>query len=174
MTSCREAAEETAALVCQKLAREVTATSRLRLIPGAEDYPENDEQVHRQQQALGRDLKLTEQQIQAVWSRCGTLTRKMLAPVQEASDSRDHDKNVPETELPLRFVRHVIRKEFCTRLVDLVERRLMLLYDWNITAATLDALAHLMVEEQILAEDSVDAEIADCKQHLRTHFGVEL
>lgn len=174
LTSCREAAEETAALVCRKLEREVIANSRHRLIPGAEDYPEDDKELHRQQQTLGQNLTLSEQQIQAVWSRCGTMTAKLLAPSQDASHHRDHGKNVPETEIPMRFARHVIREEFCTRLVDLVERRLLLLYDWTITASTLQALARLMVEERILAESAVRAEIADCKQHLKIHFGVEL
>jgi glycerol-3-phosphate dehydrogenase len=75
------------------------------------------------------------------------------------------------THLPLRFVRRVLREEWCCRLSDLVERRLMLVFAGDLSMDCLRQLARLMVEEGLLPGDRGAAEVDACAQRLRTHFG---
>ena len=82
--------------------------------------------------------------------------------------------NLCGTDLPLRFVRRVLRDEWCCQLEDLVERRLMLLYRPDLSRACLRHLAELMAAEGLLADNSVDAAVARCVERLQAHFGKTL
>ncbi len=171
LTTCRSLAEETAQLVLTKLGREVTSTSRDRVIPGGEDYPESDQQLTDRLDDVARKCGLTQRQVAAVFRLCGTRAASNLAESDAAVTGRDGQQNLSGTDLPLRFVRHVIRREWSHHLTDLVERRLMLLFSPDLTLATLRHLAQVMVEESCLAPHEVDAEIDVCARRLRTHFG---
>jgi glycerol-3-phosphate dehydrogenase len=64
-----------------------------------------------------------------------------------------------------------IESEWVTRLSDLVERRLMLLYDPRLSTATLERLSRLMVAAGKLSEDQAPAEVEACRQRLFEQFG---
>jgi glycerol-3-phosphate dehydrogenase len=95
----------------------------------------------------------------------------MLAPTSPGDGDDDDRGNLGGTDLPLRFVRRVVRDEWCCRLEDLVERRLMLLYRPDLSRECLHHLARLMVEHGLLAEHDCDAAVAGCVERLQTHFG---
>jgi hypothetical protein len=78
---------------------------------------------------------------------------------------------VPDTDLPRSFVRWVIEHEFVERLGDLVERRLMLLYDRRLSRRTLQGLAQLLSDSGKLPADQVPATVDDECSRLREHFG---
>jgi glycerol-3-phosphate dehydrogenase len=71
-------------------------------------------------------------------------------------------------------IRRIIREEWVTKLGDLVERRLMLLYDPALDRKLLEGLATLLCDEGKQAAAAVDASVDDCVARLRNHFGCRL
>ena len=171
LTTCRSLAEETAALVLKQLQLPVRQNSQTRPVPGGQDYPTTEEQLVRAQEQVTQQCHATSDQVQAVWQLCGTLTAEMLSQSTCAEDQLDGDDNLTDTELPRRFVRWVIRQEWCRTLEDLVERRLMLLYHPGLTRACLEDLAALLVEAGLLRSDDVQRSVQRCIDRLRDHFG---
>ena len=174
LTTCRSLAEETAGLVLQRLQLPVKRNSRDRVIPGGEAFPRSAAEVAAAQARLAEQLRLTTSQVAAVWQLCGTRTAQMLAPESSHATADDGRDNLHDTDLPLRFVRRVLRDEWCCQLEDLVERRLMLLYRPNLSRACLQHLAELMVDERLLDRDSVGAAVSRCVERLKNHFGKTL
>ena len=78
------------------------------------------------------------------------------------------------TEIPLALARWSIRHEWATRLADLVERRLMLLYQQPLNRITLEHLAELLVAEERLAPALAADEVTATIERLRTHFGKQV
>jgi len=172
LTTCRSLAEETARLVLAKLGRSVTRNSRDCVIPGGEYYPASAQELAAEQARLAEQHQLTPAQVAAVWSLCGTRLSQMLVPAPGHQQEDNSDlTNVIDTDLPLRFVRRVIRDEWCCRLEDLVERRLMLLYQPDLSRNCLQHLAQLMQEAGLLPAAQLDQEVTCCADRLRTHFG---
>ena len=71
-------------------------------------------------------------------------------------------------------IRRIICEEWVTTLGDLVERRLMLLYDPALDRELLAGLARLLVSEGKLAEQIVEAAVDECATRLRLHFGLRI
>ncbi len=109
--------------------------------------------------------------MRAAWALRGARAASILADrrIDEAGKA-----NLTGTDLPIAFVRWVIRNEWVQRLSDLVERRLMLLCDRRLSEACLRELAALLVEGGLLAADGVDSEVARTINRLETHFGKRL
>lgn len=78
------------------------------------------------------------------------------------------------TRIPISVVRRIITQEWVARLEDLVERRLMLLYQPGFSRQTLAELAGLMVQEGKLTEDNHSQAAETCRQRLKEHFGFDL
>lgn len=171
LTTCRALAEEVAAWVLARLGRPIEANSQDRIVPGGEGYPATDDQMVAAQAQIARDSGCSLRQVAAVWELCGTRAASLLAPAAEAGDAAEDRQSLSGTDLPLRFVRRVLEDEWCCRLSDLVERRLMLLYAPRLSRACLEQLARLMVEHRLLSAADADAEVDDCITRLRQHFG---
>jgi glycerol-3-phosphate dehydrogenase len=77
------------------------------------------------------------------------------------------------TDLSLAAVRRAINRQWVTNLNDLVERRLMLLFDPRLSTAALRELAGLLVEAGKLDAGAVEAEVQRTRKRLKTHFGKE-
>ncbi len=174
LTTCRSLAEETAKLVLTRLGQGVRATSRDRIIPGGERYPASEQEVEAVQQEMARDLDVSTTQVAAVWQLCGTDTRSLLAALFEGLDSPLRRECLAGTDLPIPFVRHVIRDQWCCRLSDLVERRLMLLFAPGLSLQSLLKLGELMAQEGKIAVPQIDQEVRTCAHRLRSHFGRSL
>ncbi len=119
---------------------------------------------------------LAEVTVAAVLRRLGTQptanSRDRVIPGGEL-DTRDGDA-LADTSLSCARARHVIRNQWVTRLSDLVERRLMLLYDPKLSERCLRQLAGLMAEEGLLRESDIDDEVRSCIERLKTHYGKQL
>jgi glycerol-3-phosphate dehydrogenase len=105
------------------------------------------------------------EQVRAVWELYGTQTGEILAHADGERTS------IPGTDLPRGVVRWLIEHEWVHGLDDLVERRLMLLYDPRLSETTLRALAELLVESKLLSTDQIDGALRDTVDRLRRHFG---
>jgi glycerol-3-phosphate dehydrogenase len=171
LTTCRSLAEEAAGTLLERLGRPPIATSRERVVPGGESYPPDAAALAAEQERLAQTLGFSLDQVQAVWLLCGTRTQAILQPSDPARAQADDHESLRGTSLPLRFVRWVIRREVPRRVADLVERRLMLLYRRDLTGATLQHLAELLVEAGVLAPDQMAGEVQACAARLHAHFG---
>ncbi len=179
LTTCRSLAEEAATLVLADLGMSATANTRERPIPGGEDYPAGDQALHAAWVELAARFRVTAPAAQAIWWLYGTRSATVLAAAQaECGDAGESSSTggsisaiVPDHDLPVALVRWMIRHEWVHTLDDLVERRLMLLYDQRITRRTLAALAQLLVDEGRLSASHVDGAVAATVARLSQHFG---
>ncbi|MBI3463085.1 MAG: glycerol-3-phosphate dehydrogenase/oxidase [Planctomycetes bacterium] len=167
LTTCRSLAEETAATLLTRLGRAVRATSRERLIPGAEAWP-GDAALEHAQRRLAERHGCSTQQVAAMWTLCGTRVGEILATVNGPCE------NLDGTAIPHEFVRWVIQHEWVQTLDDLIERRLLLLYHHPLTAACLRQLAQLLVEAGLLEPNQIDEQVAASVERLKTRHGKQV
>ena len=163
LTTCRSLAESTVDTLAARLERPRQSSTRERPLPGAESYPAEDPTLAARQQRLAVATGCSAAQIAAMWALCGPRIEQIVIEFDDPSR-----ENVPGTHLPTAFVRWVIEHEWATRLADLVERRLMLLYEPQLSRHCLTRLAEL------LKCNDVEGEVATVERRLRDHFGKQL
>jgi glycerol-3-phosphate dehydrogenase len=169
LTTCRSLAEQSAATILRRLGRSPSANSRQRPIPGGESYPADETELQAAWQRLAGRFQLPVGSVRSIWTLCGSRTESVLAGLDDPAGPC-----LADTLLPRSFVRWVIRHEWVTTLDDLIERRLMLLYDPNVSGATLDELAGLLVASGGLAAADIPQAVSATCRRLRDHFGKPL
>jgi len=165
LTTCRSLAEETTATVLDDLKLPVMGSSRERPIPGSENYPTQAVDVEAVQRSLAEQISITLPVIRNIWRLLGTRTESALASI--FPDTR----LLPNVELPVGLADWMIEHESVRTLNDLVERRLMLLYDQRLSIATLTCLAQSLVQAGHLRQDQVSPAVEATTQRLQSHFG---
>lgn len=93
-------------------------------------------------------------------------------PTSHAADSAA--ACVAGTQWPVAVVRWIIEREWVCTVCDLVERRLMLLYDRGLSQATLAHLAALLVEAGRISCDNAAQQVEVARTRLADHFGKRL
>jgi glycerol-3-phosphate dehydrogenase len=167
LTTCRSLAEQTANTVLSRLGIPLRERSRNRPISGGSG---SHHEVHNT--AAVTQQHLDPEQIRAIQRLCGRGTHDWLSNLlTTGTASGDERRSVHDTHLPRGFVRNIICREWVTCLSDLVERRLMLLYDQNLTLRCLRELADLLVDCGHCRVADRDAEVARCCERLRDQFG---
>lgn len=177
LTTCRQLAEEAATAIERRLGRPAAGDSRNRPIPGGDNYPLGDQERQDRHEQIAFRTGASSEQVAAVWQLCGSLAESLLAPATPLTAGTPPDAdlaNVPGTLLPVRFVRRVVGQEWCQSLSDLVERRLMLLYEPELTRESLDAVAECLVEQGILDPGEQGSAVAECVHRLATRYGRDL
>jgi glycerol-3-phosphate dehydrogenase len=169
LTTCRSLAERSAATILQRLGRSPLGNSRQRPIPGGQSYPADETERQAAWQRLADRFRLPLDSVRSLWALCGSRTESMLADLDDVPGPF-----LADTPLPKSFVRWVIRHEWVVTLDDLIERRLMLLYDPNVSRATLGELAGLLAESGKLPAADADAAVSATCRRLRDHFGKRL
>jgi glycerol-3-phosphate dehydrogenase len=173
LTTARQLAEETVEVVLARLGIEPRCDTRDRVICGGEDYPQSGAELEATQQRVATTTGCTLAQVQAGWPLFGTRVESMLAgetPPAAATSS----ESVRGTQLPVRLVRRVIRDEWVRTLNDLVERRLMLLYDPQLSFRTLRHLAELLAEQGVADNSEIGAAADACAARLRHRYGKQV
>ncbi len=166
LTTCRSLAEEAAATILASCGERVSCNSRDRVLPGGERYPEDPTQESAELDRLARRFGMDRPAVESVWALCGTRTEAVLAELDElAAESLDG------TNIPRSFARWVIENEWPRTLSDLVERRLMLLYEPALSERCLRQLAELLAERGVLPPRGVDDEVRRTIERLRDHYG---
>jgi glycerol-3-phosphate dehydrogenase len=164
LTTCRSLAEQAAETLLPRLNIERRADSRQRPLPGEASPAEN---------ARGAAIAgYTAEQMEAVQRLCGGLSETVLE-LTGPSQAGDRE-SLSGTNLPLRFVRYSLRHEWPSRLADLVERRFLLHFHEPLTEACLRRLAEAMVEEQLLAPEHLEAEVAECRRRLVERYAKKI
>lgn len=166
LTTSRSLAEQTAASIRQRLELPTAPNSRDRVIPGGEDHPADDSALANTIETLARSSGRSTATLAAIWTLCGSSTREFLASSHAADTT-----SLADSPLPAGFVRWIIEREWVRRLDDLVERRLMLLYDRTLTRRCLEHLARLLVEAGVCDPRQADEQVAAARKRLADHFG---
>jgi glycerol-3-phosphate dehydrogenase len=175
LTTCRSLAEEAAARILSDLGLPVIANTRQRLIPGAEGYPADAAALSGMQAGLASEFKLPLESIEASWRLLGARTRAALSQVMQQPALQTGDSElIPGTRLPCAIAVWMIRHEWVVTLDDLVERRLMLLYEPHLSRRTLERLAELLVAENRLSAAAVATAVEATAARLLAHFGKRL
>ncbi|HUY31882.1 MAG TPA: glycerol-3-phosphate dehydrogenase/oxidase [Pirellulales bacterium] len=169
LTTCRSLAERAAGTLRSRLGLTPLVVSQDRPLPGGADYPADHDALEAEWRRLAALHGLSDGQARAVWTLRGTQTDSILAACGGGKTG-----NLTGTDLPLSFVRWVIHHEWVRRLSDLVERRLMLLYDRRLSEPALRELAGLLVEAGLLKAGEIEAEVGRTIERLKTHFGKRL
>jgi glycerol-3-phosphate dehydrogenase len=169
LTTCRSLAQEAAAQILAHLDRPVVANSAERALPGGEEYPADSQSLEDRQQHLATGLGISLDSVRRAWILVGAKAEDVLT----ANPSSSQDL-LCGTDLPVSVAQWSIEHEWATRLEDLVERRLMLLYDQQLSIDCLNQLAVLLVEAGHLSSDGVASAVQKTKQRLEDHFGLVL
>lgn len=168
LTTCRSLAEETAGVILQRLGRPHLVTSQQRTIPGGESYP-GDAVLKAEQLRLAAQLHLSREQVIALWRLCGRLVESAFPPNTDAKP--DDRNNVVGTSIPRGFVRYSLRHEWPRRLMDLVERRLLLHFEPGLSLSTLQELGQLMADEGAIPPHQLDEEVQASRDRLAAYYG---
>jgi glycerol-3-phosphate dehydrogenase len=169
LTTCRSLAEDATRQLLKDLGRRPETDSRQRLVPGGESYPTDRDALARSQQRLAERHALPFSSIAAAWSLLGSRTEQVLE-TSEASKSG----LLPDSDLPRSVARWMIEHQWVCRLEDLVERRLMLLYEPRLSRACLEDLAQLLAEAGKLPSSELTSAVSETTDRLETHFGKRL
>ena len=166
LTTCRSLAEDAAGVILGRLGRPRVDNSRERPLPGAESYPGSLDELRRHQRGMAERLRLSEAQIEVLWTLCGTRLESIIATWPDL-----HDGNLDGTQMPKAFARWSIEQEWSPTLDDLVERRLMLLYQRRLTRRCLEQLAEMLVAAGRLESDNAPAAVEHTIERLARRFG---
>jgi glycerol-3-phosphate dehydrogenase len=146
LTTSRALGELVTDAVLARLGITRSAMTVGRYLPGSKGLPEDASQRESAKQQVASQFGLSREQISAIWELCGTLSGEILRTQQSADAEPRRLENVTGSALPRTYVRWVIEHERVERLEDLIERRLLLLYDPQLSRRTLEELADLLVE----------------------------
>ena len=162
LTTCRSLAEEVGQRVCDQHNHPQYHSTIERPLPGAS--PGGDHLLTELQcSRLAEQYNLTTRQVAAVWPLIGNRFDEVF--------KTENNESLAETDIPMSFVRWSIEHEWCTKLADLVERRLMLIFQPNIHRATLNQLATELVRSGRLAEPDDEAEVDRVCRRLSKFYG---
>jgi glycerol-3-phosphate dehydrogenase len=165
LTTWRAFGEEVAHLVMSQLGLPGSLQTRERIIPGAIDAGESPEEWIRGMAAQTRHS-------QAAARFLFDLMGASAAGVLERCEPGE--PTLPGLPVTGEMVDQVIRTEWVTRLADLVERRLALVFDGQLSHETLAALADRLVRTGHLLPQERERELADCCGTLQRNYGVSI
>jgi len=169
LTTARAFAEEAADAVLSALGRHREYGTRQRPLPGGSNVPDTPQGQQQQQRRLAERFHLSGAAVQAVWELFGGRSEEVLEQCGDLSAG-----TVSGTNLPRAVVRWIIEHEWVTRLCDLVERRLLLVYQPRLKRDTLDDLAGELVACGRFPPAEVEAEVSACIERLQTKYGKSL
>jgi glycerol-3-phosphate dehydrogenase len=98
----------------------------------------------------------------------------ILAFSPNSNSAGNSEADLFGTKIPLSTIRRIIRDEWVTKLDDLVERRLMLLYQPSLRRKTIEQLSDMLVEAGLLADEQKLAEVDSVVGRLAQHFGKQV
>lgn len=166
LTSWRAFAEKVTSRILKKLGKSYFSVSKERKIPGAENYPQTIDILHAEQDRLSEKYQLSKESIQALWNLQGTMLEDILDSIPEFSTEL-----LTGTSLPWKYVLWTIEREWVETLGDLVERRLMLVFEETLQEETLRELARYLTETGKMSSGEITEQIESYKKHLKHFYG---
>ena len=166
LTSWRAFAEKVADRVLKKLGKSYFSESKTRVIPGAEDYPQTNDILETELDRLCAKYELSPESIQALWRLQGTMIENILDGLPDFSTEL-----ITGTDLPRQYVLWTIQHEWVETIGDLVERRLMLIFEEKLQAETLQELATCLSESGKCSSAEIPDQIEAYREHLQRFYG---
>lgn len=166
LTTARAFGELAADTVCKTLGIAYEPATRDRPVPGGENHPA-DETAERDR--LARESGLPPEQVERLWQLFGSRTAALL---RDADTSAGGMLN--ETAIPADVVRRVIETEWVTTLGDLIERRLMLLFDPQLSRATLRHLAELLAADGCVRPNEIENIVQGTIERIAAVYGKQI
>lgn len=166
LTTFRSVGEQIADRVLRQLGFARQASTRERMLVGADGLPCDPAEWPKLWQQWATDHGTSVEETSALWPLYGMRTKGVLAAVASQPMTL-----VADTPFTTRTVRWVIDHEWVTTLDDLIERRLMLVFAPRLSLATLHDLANCLVESGRLPAEAVPSAIAFTRERLRVHYG---
>ncbi len=162
LTTCRQLAEEVTDAVLDRLGRQRIASTKARRLPGhpADVVSSTDTE----------DCGLSVEQATAVRRLVGDRLAEITAS-SEFTHGGDGDVSIYGTTIPRGFVRWSIQHEWVANLNDLVERRLMLVFQSELHRQTLEELTGLLVAAGRVDQADREAEVDRCIESLKRFQG---
>jgi glycerol-3-phosphate dehydrogenase len=175
LTTCRALAEEVANRVLTRLRLPRLASSRERPIPSPHWACPSGSPVSALPTSLaGSSAETREPPRQAGWGSAET-----REPPRQAGWGSAETREPPRQagwgcSQIVENLRLIIRHEWVRTLSDLVERRLLLIFDPQLDQLRLRELATLMADEGVIGADQVDSEVAATVARLRQHYKIDM
>lgn len=167
LTTCRSLGEQTADRILLRMGLTRSSDTQDRPYPGSENYPPSEAAVRAEWQRIAELYEFPLKQVELTWGLLGTRTEAFLARIP----ARDREV-LPGTDVPVGLMREIIRQEWVHSIEDLIERRIMLIYEPTLRVECLQRLGTLLVEAGKLSADKEDAAVRKAKEHLSRHYGL--
>ena len=152
--------------ILKKMGKHYFSVSKTRLIPGAKDYPQTKDILLTEQDRLCEKFQLSQKSIQVLWSLQGTALEEILDGLPDFSNEL-----LSGTVLPRQYVLWTIEHEWAETIGDLVERRLMLIFDERLQSETLQELATCLAESGKCSTEEIPDQIETYRAHLQRFYG---
>lgn len=169
LTTWRAFAEEAATTVLQRLQRPRLEATATRMVPGHDPLPNGLPPGPELWSLWATEFQTSAEQVAALWPLFGIRLTTILKTTRG-----DAGRVIAGTVFSSAVVRWIIEHEWVTHLDDLVERRLMLAFARELSRATLNDLADVLVESGRLDITQRDAEIAENIRRLQHFYGRRL
>jgi glycerol-3-phosphate dehydrogenase len=99
---------------------------------------------------------------------------RLSAFAASAAENCATSKSASEGALASDVLHEIIRHEWVRTLSDLVERRLLLIFDPTLDQPKLRELATLMAEEGVVSPDQIDSQVVTTATRLRQVYGIDV
>ena len=177
LTTCRSLAEESVKKIFSELDVPVGDRARQRVLPGCLD--KNDHEVClRQTRGLVAKTDVPESFIDSVarWTvdLFGARAPAVFATMRQCPQATKLPPLIGDSGRPTAAAVFAIEKEWAVSLSDLIERRLMLIFDARLSFATLGDLADVLVAMGCLRSSDREFAISSEIVHLQDFYGKEI
>lgn len=166
LTTFRSVAQQITNQILKRLNRSRKDSTDQRPLVGAEGFEADPARWPDLWRQWAEAYGTTVDEVAFLWPLYGMAVKSILSQITTIPR-----RPISDSPLAYRTVCWVIDHEWVTTLDDLVERRLMLVFAPQITAALLTDLAECMVLSGRLASDQLSAAVAATIERLRSHYG---
>jgi glycerol-3-phosphate dehydrogenase len=166
LTTARAFGEYACDAVLSILNKNRTVDTRSRPLPGGKNYPGSTSALDETCQRISAESGWPIASVYAVWSLFGSETGNLIRDLVSNETTL-----LDGTDIPLCTVRWLIEHEWVHCLSDLVERRLMLVYQPHVTRRALTQLSECLADAGRLAPDDIERCMAKQVERLRQVYG---
>ncbi len=175
LTTCRAFGEQAADRVLARLGRPRRAETRSRIVPGGSGFPSRPSEEAGRIARLAEDFAIPIESAACIWRLFGTEAERVLQESLGSALAAGAAENDPRrllrgTQFPLGVVDWIIPHEWVRAVADLVERRLLLVFEPGLTLQTLQCL-----EQQLRLHHGACARGAEeAARRLQQFYGIDL
>lgn len=166
LTVGRSLAELACDHVLDHLGAERLDDTHERTVPGGEDYPKNERACEVLFAQWGEKFGVSRATIEELWPLYGTRLAKVFAECPKEPEGM-----LDGTNIPLAIVAWICANEWVESVDDLIERRLMLLYQSRLSLKAIDELVRMLVGQGKVGIDEMELTVEMTQAHLLEHFG---